>query len=216
MKTKLKTTETISKLIIHIDHNWSAFEFATLFDSINRLYEFHKLLDGTINVYAAQGKELEWNEKMNSLPTFVNIKQNFLKESLRIFNSNNNPSDYDIFNSHYLHIGLYPLQVKKLKFGSKGSVDFAGLGKIFETIKDLIIHYFPNKDKKIDMILKLKEIEERDQKIMQLKIENLKKMGISQKEIMTVIGMESFHVNNILTLKDKGILIDIEVNHINE
>lgn len=214
MLTKIKKTELESKLTFHIDHYWNAVEFATLFDSMNRLYEFNRLLETTLAFYYTQHQELEFSEKINSLPTFVNIRNNFVQESFRIFKDDIRLLDYNNPIVNFNRFGSSPLQVTKLQFASRGSVDFVGVGKIFEIIKDTIIHYFPNKDKKIDMILKLKEIEERDQKILQIKIDNLKKLGLSEKEILSIIGMESFQLNNILSLKDKGIIIDVEVNNI--
>jgi hypothetical protein len=37
------------------------------------------------------------------------------------------------------------IQVVKLSYNSPGFADFAGLGKILEQLKEIIIYYFPNK-----------------------------------------------------------------------
>ncbi|MEO8150241.1 MAG: hypothetical protein ABI723_21585 [Bacteroidia bacterium] len=211
-------SETVSSQVksifsIQIDYDWSAHEFASLFDTLNRLYEFNRLLYHSLTLYNIQGEEFSWDKKLNELPQIFEIRAGLISGSYRIFNLYNLPSSSDIFAASNFHFGIDSLEVKKIKFGSRGSIDFVGLGKIFEVIKDLVIHYFPSKDDKIDTLVKLKEIEEREQKILQMKIENLRKIGISQNEIMTIIGMESFHINNIKKLQDEGKIIDIEIKN---
>ncbi len=233
MATKAANQKTTSILKLHIDNDWSAEEFAVLFDSMNRLYEFNRILDNSLNQFDENLKKMEDNTvrkrktKIHLQPSQINnIKSKLISESYRIFNSPNYLDDYQLYNATLIpaeeasHMAVLfysrpdlhvPLAVKKIKFGSKGSIDFLGLGKILEIVKDLVVHYFPNKSQKIDMAIKQKEIEEKDQRILEMKIENLKKIGLSNTEIRTIVGMESFHIGRVLKLEHKNKLIDIEI-----
>ncbi len=81
-------------------------------------------------------------------------------------------------------------------------------------LKDLVIHYIPNKDDKIDILIKQKEIEEKEQKILQMKISNLKNLGLSNDEILSIIGYESLHLNRIKVLVEQKKITNININQI--
>ncbi|MER2998032.1 hypothetical protein [Pontibacter populi] len=146
-----------SKLIIHIDNDWSSNEFLKLFEAITCLYDYHFLLERAIYSYNSKGDELNWSQSLNSLPEVQYHRESLKKSAFRILN---NSADYSLEDA-LMSIGggnLVTLQVNKIKFGSRGNIDLIGLGKVFEIIRDLIIHYLPNKNQKIENELKEQEV----------------------------------------------------------
>lgn len=60
-------------------------------------------------------------------------------------------------------------------------------------------------------MLKKQEVELKEQEVLEKRIANLKRMGFSQSQTMAILGMESLHINNIITLKEKGQVLGIEL-----
>ena len=144
-------------------------------------------------------KEYNWGEKYSKLPEYINLSSSFKNTALEILQSTN-LNDYMSGTYSFIIAPLFPLSVKRINYGSNGAIDLFGVGKIFEIIKDLLVNYIPNDSQKLDNLIKEKEIEEREQKILQMKIDNLKKLGLSSNEILTLIGFESYHLNKVQEL----------------
>jgi len=109
------------------------------------------------------------------------------------------------------YTGNPALEVAKVKFSSPGNFDFLGFGKAFESIKELLFHYIPNAGTKKDIELKQAEIDIKEQELLSRKIDNLKKMGFKQVDIQKIIGLEYNHVDKLLSLKDQGKIVKIDV-----
>jgi len=202
------------RLIIHIDNKWSAREYASLFDTIERLYKYYSLYESSIKAYENKGDEFNWPTGFRNLPEPQMIINSFITNSREILVL---PIDMP---KSYMSIWSYgwTLQVDKIKYGSKGSIDLLGLGSVLVTIKELIQNYVPSKEKNADINLKLKdtelkqkEIEIKEQELVSKKIENLKALGLSTSEIQTLIGQEYYQLENIKKLGGTGKIIDVEI-----
>lgn len=199
-----------SILKIEIDNLWSSNDFANLFNTMNRLYGYTLHLIKSLESLEMMEKEYNWGDNYHNLPNYVNLSTDFKQTALEIL-QNPNLNDYISGRYEFIITSVPPLFVKKINYGSKGSVDFLGIGKIFEIIKELIINYIPNDNQKMDKIIKEKEIEEREQKILQMKIRNLKKLGLNSNEILTIIGFESFHLNKIKELISNDKINELQI-----
>lgn len=196
-------TQSHDILKVEINDSWSAGDFANLFDSMNRLYAYTFAIIQGLDSLRAMGEELNWGNKYSKLPRFVDYSYRFKRVAMKILQT----PDFGHHTVSYPLEVLEPISlpsVQRITYGSKGSVDLLGIGKIFEIIKDLVINYFPNDSQKLDQLLKTQEIEEREQKILQLRIENLRRLGLDSGEILTLIGFESYHVNKIKELLNSG------------
>lgn len=161
------------------------------------------------------GSAVEWNEKYKKLPDFQTLSGSFKKIAFELFNDYRPCENIN----HRFSIGfaqVMPPQIVSVKYGSKGAIDILGFGQIFEIIKELIINYIPSKDKKVDTLLKEKEIEEKEQKILQMKIENLKKLGLGNDDILTILGFESLHLSRISRLIEQKKIVNINLNKFSE
>ena len=68
------------------------------------------------------------------------------------------------------------LSLKEYSYSSPGWFDIAGIGKVIESTFEIIKYYFPNKDQQVKTAVEVENL-------LQKKIENLKRMGYSNKEI---------------------------------
>ena len=103
------------------------------------------------------------------------------------------------------------MRVQRISYASPGFSDFFGLGKIFEIILEYIKFFSSKKERAIDLILKQKDIEEKEQNILQRKIENLEKLGLDQKEILELIGMESKNIGKLTELINLNQITELKV-----
>jgi len=61
------------------------------------------------------------------------------------------------------------ISLKRIKYASSGFTDFTGAGKIFETIKDFIINYFPNSKQKAEVeLIRLQKVEKEIHEIVEV------------------------------------------------
>lgn len=207
---QIDKVQTKSILKIGIDNDWWTEDFTVLFDSVNRLYAYYFFLEQAEEIYQDMGNEFGWNKNFKNLPEFSFISNSLKARINDIFNGNTD-NDTRVFQKLSGFPNLESLKVHKIIFGSKGSVDLIGIGKIFEVIKDFVCNYVPNKETKLDLLIKQKEIEEREQKILQLKIENLKNIGLKTDEILEILGFEATHLDKLKKLKISNRITDFEI-----
>ena len=199
-------------LVVHIDGYWTANDFSILFDSFNRLHNFQNLLNNYSTSFENLKLEFGSNIDTSRLPQFINLREGLVRQTYITFNQLNLLEDFK--RQSQLPTQLFrdeQLRVNKIKYSSKGSIDFIGIGKAIEAITTLITHYFPNEEKRVDIMLKKQEVELKEQEVLEKRIANLKRMGFSQSQTMSILGMESLHINNIITLKEKGQVLGIEL-----
>lgn len=216
MKTEqIETKLTKSILKVGIDNDWWIEDFNILFDSLSRLYSYYYFLEQANVMCDRLGTEFNWDKKVQNLPDFLNISRSFYSRVNTIFKNDIDNEESFIY-SDLGFSSRVPLKVHKIKFGAKGSVDLIGIGKIFEVIKDLVNNYIPNAETKVDILIKQKEIEEREQKILQLKIENLTKLGLNSNQILMTLGFEATHLEKLRKLKSKNRIIDFDIDKLDE
>jgi hypothetical protein len=198
-----------SKMIVSIDGQWTAAKFSTFFDSTLRLYRYYLLWMNTIYSLERIKQEMvlpnrpETNEIFEKF-TMRHFREDFMRKVESTF-LDKNPDDPDIALygiGSKLHTDT--LDVTRVSYASPGSIDFAGLGKIFEQMKEMVFFYLPNKEKKVDVELK-------EQELLSMKIDNLKKMGYKPTEIRSIIGLESHHVEKLSRLADSGNITDVKI-----
>lgn len=96
------------------------------------------------------------------------------------------------------------LQIKEVKYASPGFSDFAGFGKIIENMIDLIKHYIPNKNQKL-------ENEKLELDNFEKKIRMLNSIGYSPKEIRKFLDIRNHTISNLKQLKDLNKVISFEL-----
>ncbi|MEO8515942.1 MAG: hypothetical protein ABI426_04320 [Flavobacterium sp.] len=184
-----------------IDGKWSANEFTAFFQSILILYELHKILElnkkagfnyFTENVISING-ELYFKIGFNNFEVIDTpedkLIQKIFGDRLTYLENLNYSSD---------------LHIMKIQFASPGHSDFFGISAIIKEAFKTIRHYLPNKADKV-------KTEIQEQVLLKKKIENLKAIGYTKKEIKLLLQSGEYSINTLLTLNSKGKLIDAEL-----
>ena len=197
---------------VYIDGDWDTFDFVTLLDSITRLHNYYDIADVVTNQFINFGEQLNWPTILPYLPEVSMLAQDFKREADIVFTSQIRKSDFLAYSFLRTRGACnMALRVEQIKFGSPGNVDFLGFGKAFESIKEVLFHYFPNAETRKNIELKQTEIEMKEQEILSKKIDNLNKMGFSQIEVQKLIGLEYNHIEKLISLKKRNQIINIEV-----
>lgn len=197
------TYKTQSYLIIKIDNHWTSSDFALLFDNIHRLYCYNDFLSQMLEKNQFHKSSFIGThdiQKLRNLPHIDESYYNFLSVAKLIFEM---PVDYinTLLSKQLFFFGYYQeLQVNKINYASPGSIDFLGIAKIFEMIKDTITHYSKDgkKNRELDLDIKKSQKEELELNNLQKKIKILTDLGFTEQDIMYLIGMEASHTKNIV------------------
>ncbi|MFM9988929.1 hypothetical protein [Flavobacterium sp.] len=209
IQTKNKTQNKI--LRINLDGNWKASDFVNLFDSLSLLYQLFSELSkidyleaqihkkypisqinrDIMNVNGSLYKKLNFEDTYKNDEIFVN------KEKIRILFLRPYKTDKD------------DLEIKQISYASPGFSDVVGFGKIIENMMDLIKHYVPNKNQRL-----LNENLELD--IIEKKINILKSIGYSEKEIKKFIDIRNNTISNLIQLKLLDKVTSYELKEIDE
>lgn len=115
------SAEITSDSIIEIEGQWSAEDFSQLFLQASLFYK--QIIESCVrkHAYFLWEKGIEGDHKEHY---------------------------YSALN-YYKSFDFYKLQVKSIKYGSPGSVDFTGLGAALGHIKELILAYIPTKEQRL-------------------------------------------------------------------
>jgi hypothetical protein len=209
IQTKNKTQNKI--LRINLDGNWKASDFVNLFDSLSLLYQLFSELSkidylesqihkkysisqinrDIMNVNGTLYKKLNFEDTYKNDEIFVN------KEKIRILFLRPYKTDKD------------DLEIKQISYASPGFSDVVGFGKMIENMMDLIKHYVPNKNQRL-----LNENLELD--IIEKKINILKSIGYSEKEIKKFIDIRNNTISNLIQLKLLDKVTSYELKEIDE
>lgn len=224
----MNKTNTLTKnkaLRVSIDNNWSSSDFVNLFNSLNFLYKIFielEFLDDSIEMFIEYKKEnnditfgdyflsgvvqralhdihivdgniykkLNYSSVSNNSKLVTDRQQEFTKTLL-----NEDRIDHMVF------------KVSKIKYASPGYADLVGIGKIVEEIFNLFKYYFPNKEGRLNQV-KL------EQDIISKKIENLKSLGVKDKELQKLFDVRNNSILNIKNLKLSDKITKIEIREI--
>lgn len=200
IESKSKTEKNI--LSIKIDGEWTASDFTDFFNSILILYEVYKIIESNekLNSYFFEDNVVSINGDLYYKSGFQKLditeitpEQRLL---IKIFGDKENylsPSNYKS-----------DLRILKLQYSSPGNSDFLGLGTIIKEVFNTFRYYVPNKAGRIKT-----EIEE--QKLLSKKIQNLKAMGYTAKEIKLMIQAKDEAIQTLSVLDSSGKLVSAEL-----
>lgn len=204
-KIKAKSIEKkLSKLIISIDNQWSPNDFIVVFKSIEFLYDYYRFFVD-INYMLYQENNLKVIHT-NQLPSRRYAE-------IMVLSSLNN-IDFDPLDPLYSKRekpfiaqsgGLNPsIKIKKIQYASPGSIDFIGIGEVFKTIKELIMHYLPNTTQKLQNRKLQLEITKNE-------IEVLKQLGYDDLEIKAIVLKKEVATNRLVKLKENKKITEINI-----
>ena len=209
IQTKNKTQNKI--LRINIDGNWKASDFVNLFDSLSMLYELFFELSKIDYLDVQMNKRYPISQinrdimningslykKLNFEDTFKNNEIFANKDKIRILFLRTHKTDKS------------DLEIKQISYASPGFSDVIGFGKIIENMMDLIKHYIPNKNEKL-------QNENLELDIIEKKINILKSIGYSEKEIKKFIDIRNNTMSNLIQLKLLNKVTNYELKEIEE
>ncbi len=204
MSTQAKNSvNTLAKMTIHIDGHWSAMDYAILFDSIERVYNYYTVLEYILAAYEEQSNALGVDSVQHNFPLFLSLRDELKSNAIKTL-SYPFDSEHQINVNYWFSSNPVPLMVNKIQYASPGAIDFVGIGKVFEIIRDIVFHCFPNQDKKLDLQIK-------EQEIIAKKIINLKNMGLSNVEVQNIIGLEYGHIDRFRKLTEVNKISNVEI-----
>jgi hypothetical protein len=208
---KIKETSIENKILrINLDGNWSSTDFSNMFNSLTLLYQLFSELD-----------RIDYLESQlyKAIPNST-ISENIINLNGKLYKKLNFPDTFEnakTFRSEYYMDYLLAqsqitqkkskindLQIKQIKYASPGFSDVVGLGKIIENMIDLIKHYIPNKNQKL-------ENEKTQLDIIEKKIRMLNSIGYSEKEIRKFLDIRNHTISNLkeLSMLDKVISFEL-------
>lgn len=180
-------------LSFKIDGEWSIVDFNHFFEDLNTLYRLLIEIDNIDFI------DYQLSNKKSRIPlteNFIRINDHYYR---RVFESYSilTPSlryKKPTYNSFRIISSQFNLNVKEIKFASPGFTDFSGIGKVIDSLFELIKYYIPNAESKIR-----KEILKED--LLSKRIENLKSMGYSNVDIQKYEALTEISLINIMELR---------------
>jgi hypothetical protein len=186
---------SVENIRISIDNDWNVERFSKILNSFNITY--------CITVLAT----IEDNE-FTRITGFNNKRElalAFLK-NYEIFNGETYRRENEKFLQYFKGINSRSalsqnLLIESIRYSSPGKIDLLGLGKVMEELSKIFQYYFPNKKDKV-------LYEQERQRLFDMRIESLKKLGLSPDEIKKILLLDS----NASKLIDKVIKEDLITN----
>ncbi len=223
---KIKTLTDNKILRVSLDESWGSNDFISLFDSLNFLYKILIELDALEEILEFFIQHAKDNNKELTTKDFLIDKNEFrLLKDIRIVEGEiYKKINYSSISNNSMLIGdkrqeltkvllnddrfdRAVLRVSKIKYASPGFADLVGLGKMVEEIFNLFKYYFPNKERKLQQSLL-------EQDIISRKIENLKSLGIKDKELRKLLDVRNNSILNIKNLRLSDKITKIEIREI--
>jgi len=211
MNVEVLSATKIQVLRINIDKNWNSTDFVDLLQSLTFLYNIFLDLDkidlADSQIYSKSpvgylSKNIvdlngELYKKLNFSDTIANSESFKEKE------------DRNIFYLRQFKSVKTDLRVKQISYASPGFADLIGIGKIIENLSELIKYYIPNKNQKL--VNQKLELD-----ILEKKIQILKSIGYSEKEIKRIDDVKNNALSNLINLQLLGKIEEIELKEIEE
>ncbi len=222
-KIKILTENKILRL--KIDKNWTSDDFINIFNSLNLIYEILlelEFIDDEVEFLKKYKKENNLSESIKlkdqgfefEILNDIQIIDGKLYKKLNYASISNNSLLIKDFSQNFTKKLLINdrtpnnlLKVSKIKFASPGFADFVGLGKIVEQVFDIVKYYFPNKENDLKNSLL-------EQDLITKKIDNLKSIGYSKKDIQKILNVRDSSILNIKNLKLSNKITKIEIKEI--
>lgn len=200
IESKTKTEENL--LSIRIDGEWTANDFTDFFNSILTLYEFYKVIESNekLDSYYFKDNVVSINGDLYYKSGFQKLDINEITPEERLLIKIFGEKEYYLSTSNQKS----DLRILKLQYSSPGHSDFFGVAKIITEVSKIFRHYFPNKAGKVKI-----EIEE--QKLIAKKIQNLKAMGYTVKEIKLMTQAKDEAMSTLSVLASSGKVVSAQL-----
>lgn len=212
--------ETEKKVLrINLDGEWTSAEFSNLFESLTFLYQL---------VFEIESIELQESQNYAQIPksdiskSVLNVNGELYKKlNLPLIYENEKSFEGPIFNRISLRADqinkdfMEDLVIKEIKYASPGFTDFVGLGKIVEQVFNLIKYYFPNEKQKIDIIRQNIENGILEEELISKKMQNLKNIGYSKREIRKYYDTRNNVILNLKKLESENKITGFEIQDLN-
>lgn len=211
MEVEVLNTTKIQVLRINIDENWNSSDFVDLLQSLTFLYNIFIYLDKIDIIESQIYSKIPKNflsKKIIDLNGELYVKLNF-GDTLSNSECFKEQKDRSIFFLRQFKSVETDLRVKQISYASPGFADLVGLGKMIENLTELIKYYIPNKNQKL-------ENQKLELDIVDKKIQILKSIGYSEKEIKKISDIKNNALSNIINLQLLGKIEDIELKEIEE
>jgi hypothetical protein len=199
----VKSEADLNKLRINIDKKWTAHDFAILFRSLDSLYGMYAQYIEGLEIFKEKKKTKIYFANERHTPSFHFLATRSLIRSF--FSEEGVYQEYGT-NDYFLHNRLHSgLTISSVSYSSPGFTDIVGLSGALGQLKEILIHYFPNKMTK-------EEIRIKEQNRISLQIQNLKDMGFSSVEIKKIILLEEITLEKLKLLIDEGKITSLDMN----
>tara|TARA_R110000850_G_scaffold75152_3_gene164125 strand:+ start:32 stop:709 length:678 start_codon:yes stop_codon:yes gene_type:complete len=222
-KSKILTENKILRL--KIDDSWTSNDFINLFNSLNIIYkillelEFIDKENRFLQKYLEENKipkNTKLHEQGLEFETLrdIQIIDGELYKRLNYSSVTNNSELIKDFRQEFTKTFLADdrmdnksFKVRQIKYSSPGFADLIGIGKIVEQIFNMFKYYFPNKETDLKNSLL-------EQDLISKKIDNLKSIGFSEKELQKFLDVRNSSILNIKNLKISDKITKVEIKEI--
>ena len=205
---------------LEIDGQWTADDMINSIKAVQDLYNLRLILQFEYEEW------LEWREFYHELKFFPPFRKRM--QARLFFERENFPSCKTIIPLSEDELSrvselCYPnevLNIRRIKYGSKGIKDLAGIGEIIGHVKDFIlelIHIRKDKEKRS------LENEERKLKNQHLQLENAQKyvelaksIGLKKSEIRQLVRLADNKQDKLVDLIDEGKIYGVRLLNSNE
>ncbi|MFS4491933.1 hypothetical protein [Maribacter sp. 2308TA10-17] len=204
IKEKIKTEHAI--LRIEIADDWSSNDFAALFESTSLLYQLFIEIDSIQHYPVGFFKD---TPKPKDLESVIELNSELYKK-MRFSSTYENSEKVESLgklkrlDGPVISMDRNNLIIGEIQYASPGFSDFIGLGKILEQVFSLIQYYFPNKKERLENSIM-------EQDLLSKKIENLKSLGYSKKELKNFIDVRNSTILNLAELHQHRKITDFKI-----
>lgn len=200
----VKTNESrqLQKLRINLDLKWTTREFHLFFKSIENLYGLYFGYFEGLKILEERNSSSTSYAHEHHTPMFHFVVRNSM---LRSFYNQEGIFETEEYPSHLKGGWRENLVVSTVQYSSPGFTDFVGLSGVIGHLKEILMHYIPNKVTK-------EEVRIKEQERIKLQIENLKQMGFTPIEIQKIILLEAMSLDKIKYLMQEGLITSIQLN----
>lgn len=204
LATKLRKNNVGSelKLRLSIDGKFSIIEFSNLISSVNTIYNNSILLLDEIEFQENFEKRSQSGFIFESAANLLLVDDELYERPYTHINSKEE-IEISVYNKLAQQSGFASeptqkaiekferqLKIISINYNSAGKIDLTGIGTAIKSACDLIKYYFPNQ---LDRIKR----EQERQKLIDMRIATLKKIGFDNSRVKKIILKEEYAINTI-------------------